>query len=67
MIEIINNHRYEVTRDGQGKIIKLEGRDLPTATVDSERNAAFAIANKTTALTTPEIGKLVQFLVKRLT
>jgi len=67
MIETINGHRYEVTRDGQGNIVKQEGRDLPVPIVDPEKDAALVLANKATALTLTEIGKLAQFLVKRTT
>ena len=67
MIETIKGHRYEVTRDPQGVIIKLEGRDLPVPIVDPEKDAALVIANKTTKLTPEETGQLMQFLVKRLT
>ena len=67
MIETIKSHRYEVTRDAQNKIIKLEGRDLDTPISDPEKDAALVIANKTTKLTPEETGQLMQFLVKRLT
>ncbi|MCB7129959.1 MAG: hypothetical protein J3T61_10535 [Candidatus Brocadiales bacterium] len=67
MIEtkIIDGHRYLVTYK-DGVIIKKEGRDLsPLPVPDPEKDAAQILANKGLDLTLPEIGKLIQFLVKR--
>jgi len=66
-IETIDGHRYLVTRK-DGVIIKKEGRDpSPPPSPDPEKDAALILAGKATALTLTEIGKLAQFLVKRLT
>ena len=65
-IEIIDGHRYLVTREN-GVMVKKEGRDPSVPVADPEKDAALLLANKSTTLTLAEIGKLVQFLVKRQT
>lgn len=67
-IEIIDGHRYQVTRDAEGKITKKEGKDLPVPAVPSpeEMEVAALLAVPKNAMTAAQRSRLLQLIAKRV-
>lgn len=67
-IEIIDGHRYQVTRNADGNIVKKEGRDLPVPAVPSpeEMEVAALLAVPAGTMTAAQRSRLLQLIAKRL-
>lgn len=67
MIETIDGHQYEITRDGNGKIVKKEGRDPPPVVASTvDESLAASLSGKSGDLTPSETSSALKLILKSI-